>query len=180
VTQRLVRGVREWAPALLSRRTFLLLVLPVFAVAYFVGAERIHSPPAELQVSARAFPMLVGAALIASALFIAWEELREARRPEQAAEPVDELEELESEGESEIKSWRHFWLGVAGVIAMVVLLDDLGFVISATALVAGLAIYLERGHVVRNLTAALGYVALLFYLFDRVFDIPLPSGPLPW
>jgi len=175
VRDRLVKGVKERAPAVFSRRTFLIFVLPAFGVFYLVAAVRIDSPPAELQVSARAFPMIIGAALIVSALVIVWQELRAPKAEDAAA-----LEDDEGEGEAAIESWRDFWLAFAALVLMVVLLDDLGFVISATALVAGLAVYLDRPHAARNIVAALVYVLVLYYLFDSVFEIILPSGPLPW
>ena len=183
MTKRLVQEVRERAPALLSRRPFLVLVMPAFAVVYFVGAMSIDSPPVHLQVSARAFPMLVGAALIVSTLVIVLQEWRAGEPTEPSVAPdeeIQDLEELEAEGESTVGSWRDFWLTFAALVALVVLLDDIGFVIAATALVAGLSIYIERRHVARNLAFSLAYVLILYYLFDSVFKIALPTGPLPF
>ena len=171
--------------ALVSARTFLLVVLPAAAVAYLVAAVRITSPPADLQVSARAFPMLVGAALVVCTVVVAVQELR--RRPDSEGEvssvPFGDdalADDLENESENEVTSWRDFWVVVGALVAMIVLFEALGFILAAGVMMAGVATYFDRRHAVRNVVSAAAVVAVLFYLFDSVFLIELPSGLLPW
>jgi tripartite tricarboxylate transporter TctB family protein len=181
-----VKGIRERAPVLFSRRSFLIVVVPLFSIVYFVSAVRIYSPPVQLEVSARAFPMIVGVALIISGLIVAVEEFRDSRK--QVGEAVDEplpadsatLEDLTGDELEEVTSWRDFWIAFAAITAMAIFMDEVGFIIASVLLVAGLAIYFERRNIVRNIVVAVAYAAVLFYLFDSVFEIRLPSGPLPW
>lgn len=191
MTKRSLREIWERTPALFSRRSFLVLALPAFAVAYIVNAVRIYSPPVQLEVSARAFPMVVGGALIIAAAVVAWEEFRHPAAGANEPEPEPELAEpaepsavsaeiTEGEAGEEITSWRDFWAAFGAIVAMALLMDDIGFILAATTLVAGLSVYFERRHVVRNIVVAFVYAALLHYLFDSVFEIYLPSGPLPW
>jgi hypothetical protein len=191
-----VKQIRERAPALFSRRSFLVLIAPAFALIYFVSAVRIDSPPAHLQVSARAFPMVVGAALIVSAIVVVWQELREPTESFAGPPAIDSseadgaslivgeslflAEDPDGLDDSEITSWRDFWIAFAALLAMAAFLDNLGFILAAAGLVAGLATYFDRGHLIRNLAVAVGYAFALHYLFDSVFKIYLPSGPLPW
>lgn len=189
MTKRFVKELRERAPAFFSRRSFLIVALPAFAIFYFVSAVRIQSPPVHLQVSARAFPMIVGGALLIAAAVVAWQELRqrksdvqepEAPLPQPLEPDAASVEIREAESDEEITSWRDFWVALGAIVAMAVLMDDIGFILAATALVAGLSIYFERRHIVRNIALALAYAAVLYYLFDSVFEIFLPNGPLPW
>lgn len=187
--KRFAKQLRERAPAFFSRRSFLIVALPAFAIFYFVSAVRIQSPPVHLQVSARAFPMVVGGALLIAAAVVAWQELRqrtsavqepEAALPQPLERDAASVEIPEVESDEEITSWRDFWVAFGAIVAMAIFLDDIGFILAATGLVAGLSIYFERRHVVRNIALALGYAAVLYYLFDSVFEIFLPNGPLPW
>jgi hypothetical protein len=189
LTKRFVKELRGRAPAFFSRRSFLIVALPAFAIFYFVSAVRIQSPPVHLQVSARAFPIFVGGALLIAAAVVAWQELRERKSDVQVPEaaPPEALEldaawvEIpEAESDEEITSWRDFWVALGAIVAMAVLMDDIGFILAATGLVAGLSIYFERRHIVRNIALALAYAAVLYYLFDSLFEIFLPNGPLPW
>jgi putative tricarboxylic transport membrane protein len=189
VTRRFLKEVRERAPGLVTRRSFLLVAPPAFAIFYFVNAVRIHSPPVHLQVSARAFPMVIGAALLISAAVIVVQELGLGRRRGSKSEHDSERafadapllrDDLEPEGDSEITSWLDFWVCFAALVLMVVLLDNIGFVLAATGLVAGLSFYFERRYAVKSIVIALGYAVALYYLFDSVFEIFLPNGLLPW
>lgn len=68
----------------------------------------------------------------------------------------------------------------ASIYAYIRLLDPLGFVLSTFAFILFGHLWLGERSWGRAAGLALGVTIALWYLFDRVFDLNLPSGFLGW
>jgi len=120
-------------------------------------------------VGPRLFPMVVGIAalLLAGALAIAIP--RGSRGEADAGEDIDP----ESPGD-----WRTVGLLVALFVAMILLVNPLGWVIMGTLFFSGAATILGSGHYVRNFVIGLALSLASFYAFYSGLGIPLPAGIL--
>jgi putative tricarboxylic transport membrane protein len=56
--------------------------------------------------------------------------------------------------------------------------EKLGYLIATPIFLLGLLCHHHRGHHVTNLLVAFGFTAIVFLLFSRLLNVPLPTGPL--
>jgi putative tricarboxylic transport membrane protein len=69
-------------------------------------------------------------------------------------------------------------LVIGGVVLVIWLWDELGFVLAATLLGGGLITRFRGGHALSSFALALGAVLVIDWAFRRLLLVPLPLGPL--
>jgi putative tricarboxylic transport membrane protein len=113
--------------------------------------------------------MAVGIAAVLLAVVLAIAIPRGSRGEADAGEDIDP----ESPGD-----WRTVGLLVALFVAMILLVNPLGWVIMGTVFFGGAATILGSGHYVRNFVIGLALSLASFYAFYSGLGIPLPAGIL--
>jgi putative tricarboxylic transport membrane protein len=120
-------------------------------------------------VGPRLFPIAIGAILIVLAVALAIAIPRGSVGEADAGEDVDP----NTPGD-----WRTVGLLVGLFVAVIVLVDPLGWAITGTLLFAGAATILGSRHYIRNLVIGVVLAVASFYAFYSGLGIPLPAGIL--
>jgi putative tricarboxylic transport membrane protein len=120
-------------------------------------------------VGPKAFPVVIGVVLIVLAVVLAVAIPRGSIGEADAGEDVDP----NTPGD-----WRTVGLLVGLFVAVIVLVEPLGWVITGTLLFAGAATILGNRHYVRNIAIGAVLALISFYGFYSGLGIPLPAGIL--
>jgi putative tricarboxylic transport membrane protein len=120
-------------------------------------------------VGPKLFPMAIGSILIVLAIVLAVAIPRGSVGEADAGEDVDP----NTPGD-----WRTVGLLVGLFVAVIVLVNPLGWAITGTLLFAGAATILGNHHYVRNLVIGAALALISFYAFYSGLGIPLPAGIL--
>ena len=120
-------------------------------------------------VGPRLFPIVIGGILIVLAVVLAVAIPRGSVGEADAGEDVDP----NTPGD-----WRTVGLLVGLFVAVIVLVEPLGWVITSTLLFAGAATILGNRHYVRNIVIGAVLALISFYGFYSGLGIPLPAGIL--
>ncbi|CAN5879437.1 tripartite tricarboxylate transporter TctB family protein [soil metagenome] len=120
-------------------------------------------------VGPRFFPMVIGIAALVLAVILAIAIPRGSRGEADAGEDIDP--DMPSD-------WRTVGLLVALFVAMILLVNPLGWVIMSTLFFGGAATILGSKHYVRNFAIGLILALASFYAFYSGLGIPLPAGIL--
>lgn len=120
-------------------------------------------------VGPKLFPMVIGVVLLVLAAVLAVAIPRGSVGEADAGEDVDP----NTPGD-----WRTVGLLVGLFVAVIVLINPLGWVITGTMLFAGAATILGNHHHIRNLAIGVALSLLSFYAFYSGLGIPLPAGIL--
>ena len=120
-------------------------------------------------VGPKFFPMVLGVAALLLAVILAIAIPRGSKGEADAGEDVDP----EAPGD-----WRTVGLLVALFVAMILLVNPLGWVIMSTLFFGGAATILGSKHYVRNFLIGLILALASFYAFYSGLGIPLPAGIL--
>ncbi|WP_233213428.1 tripartite tricarboxylate transporter TctB family protein [Mycobacterium hubeiense] len=120
-------------------------------------------------VGPKFFPIAIGIILIVLAVILAVAIPRGSVGEADAGEDVDP----NTPGD-----WRTVGLLVGLFIAVILLVNPLGWVITSTLLFAGAATILGNRHYVRNLVIGAVLALVSFYAFYSGLGIPLPAGIL--
>ena len=120
-------------------------------------------------VGPKLFPIAIGSILILLAVVLAFAIPRGSVGEADAGEDVDP----NSPGD-----WRTVGLLVGLFVAVIVLVNPLGWAITGTLLFAGAATILGSRHYVRNLVIGAVLAVASFYAFYSGLGIPLPAGIL--
>ncbi|MBF8221710.1 MULTISPECIES: tripartite tricarboxylate transporter TctB family protein [Halomonadaceae] len=156
----------------LNTNQILAILIALLALGYLAMAFQIPSFPLPRPVDSDLFPKVLGFVLLglAGLLFL--------ERP-----GVDEVPHEPSAEERALplllRPWSRVVITALAIAAYALLLVPLGFVLTSTALVFGLARYYGYRRYGVNLATALGVVLVLYLLMTRVMDVYLPTGPLP-
>jgi putative tricarboxylic transport membrane protein len=148
----------------------------VVAVLALVGGFLVYSAvtlPAGFAkvdpVGPKFFPMLLGVAALLLAVILAIAIPRGSRGEADAGEDIDP---------DAPSDWRTVGLLVALFVAMILLVNPLGWVIMSTLFFGGAATILGSKHYVRNFAIGLILALASFYAFYSGLGIPLPAGIL--
>lgn len=148
----------------------------VVAVLALVGGFLVYSAvtlPAGFAkvdpVGPKFFPMVIGIAALVLAVILAVAIPRGSKGEADAGEDIDP----EAPGD-----WRTVGLLIALFVAMILLVNPLGWVIMGTIFFAGAATVLGSRHYVRNVVIGLILALASFYAFYSGLGIPLPAGIL--
>ena len=120
-------------------------------------------------VGPKLFPMVIGIAALALAVVLAIVIPRGSKGEADAGEDIDP----EAPGD-----WRTVGLLVALFVAMILLVNPLGWVVMGTLFFAGSATVLGSKHYLRNFLIGLVRALASFYAFYSGLGIPLPAGIL--
>lgn len=115
------------------------------------------------------FPLVIGIAAIVLAVALAVAIPRGSKGEADAGEDIDP--DMPSD-------WRTVGLLVVLFVAMILLVNPLGWVIMGTLFFAGAATVLGSNHYVRNVVIGLVLALASFYAFYSGLGIPLPAGIL--
>jgi putative tricarboxylic transport membrane protein len=143
----------------------------ILAGAYFYATEKLPSLEIGDPLGPKAFPRLLGVALVIAAVMLLFEILRaRAKKPAQPApkaEPVDV----------------RVYAIIAGVVVWTILyfliFERLGFMISTSIYLLGLTSYFHRGKVIANVLSAFGFAIGSYFLF-KMLGVQLAPGILPF
>ena len=140
----------------------------ILAGIYFYATERLPSLEIGDPLGPKAFPRLLGIALVITAVILLLEILRARRKPVRApasAEPIGP----------------GAYLVVAGVVVWTIgyflIFERLGFMISTSIYLLGLMSYFHRGKWVSNVLSAFGFAIGAYFLF-KVLGVQLAPGIL--
>ena len=120
-------------------------------------------------VGPKMFPIAIGVILIVLAAILAVAIPRGSVGEADAGEDVDP---------NMPSDWRTVGLLVALFVALILLVNPLGWVITSTLFFAGSATVLGSKHYVRNIAIGLALALISFYAFYSGLGIPLPAGIL--
>ncbi|MBW8709577.1 MAG: tripartite tricarboxylate transporter TctB family protein, partial [Mycobacterium sp.] len=120
-------------------------------------------------VGPKLFPVAIGSILIVLAVVLALAIPRGSVGEADAGEDVDPT----TPGD-----WRTVGLLVGLFVAVIVLVNPLGWAITGTLLFAGAATILGNRHYVRNIVIGAVLAVASFYAFYSGLGIPLPAGIL--
>ena len=115
------------------------------------------------------FPMVIGVAAVLLAAILAIAIPRGSRGEADAGEDIDP--DMPSD-------WRTVGLLIALFIALILLVNPLGWAITSALFFAGAATVLGSKHYVRNLAIGVVLALASFYAFYSGLGIPLPAGIL--
>lgn len=115
------------------------------------------------------FPLVIGIAALLLAVILAVAIPRGSKGEADAGEDIDP--DMPSD-------WRTVGLLVGLFVAMILLVNLLGWVVMGTLFFAGAATVLGSKHYVRNVVIGLVLALVSFYAFYSGLGIPLPAGIL--
>ncbi len=120
-------------------------------------------------VGPKFFPLIIGIAALVLAVILAIAIPRGSKGEADAGEDIDP----EAPGD-----WRTVGLLIALFVAMILLVNPLGWVITSALFFAGAATILGSKHYVRNIVIGVILALASFYAFYSGLGIPLPAGIL--
>ena len=120
-------------------------------------------------VGPKFFPLAIGVILVVLAVILAIAIPRGSVGEADAGEDVDP----DSPGD-----WRTVGLLVGVFVAVILLVEPLGWAIAGTLLFAGAATILGSRHYIRNIVIGAALALASFYAFYSGLGIPLPAGIL--
>jgi putative tricarboxylic transport membrane protein len=120
-------------------------------------------------VGPKFFPLAIGVAALVLAVIMAVAIPRGSKGEADAGEDIDP----EAPGD-----WRTVGLLIALFVAMILLVNSLGWVITSALFFAGAATILGSRHYVRNVVIGVVLALASFYAFYSGLGIPLPAGIL--
>jgi putative tricarboxylic transport membrane protein len=120
-------------------------------------------------VGPKFFPIIIGTAALVLAVILAVAIPRGSKGEADAGEDIDP----EAPGD-----WRTVGLLIALFVAMILLVNWLGWVIMSALFFAGAATILGSKHYVRNVVIGVVLALASFYAFYSGLGIPLPAGIL--
>jgi putative tricarboxylic transport membrane protein len=148
----------------------------VVAVLALVGGFLVYSAltlPAGFAkvdpVGPKLFPMVIGVAALVLAVILA------IAIPRGSVGEADAGEDIDPEAPGD---WRTVGLLVALFVAMILLVNPLGWVIMSTLFFGAAATILGSKHYIRNFAIGLVLALASFYAFYSGLGIPLPAGVL--
>ncbi|MCK0174419.1 tripartite tricarboxylate transporter TctB family protein [Mycolicibacterium sp. F2034L] len=146
------------------------VVLVVVGAFLIVDALRLTAGFAKVDpVGPKIFPVAIGVVLILLAIALA------VVIPRGSVGEADAGEDVDPDAPSD---WRTVGMLVGLFVALILLVEPLGWVIMATVLFAGAATILGSRHYVRNVVIGAAISLLSFYAFYSGLGIPLPAGIL--
>ena len=146
------------------------VVTLLLAAVYFYATAQIPSLEIGDPLGPKAFPRLLGAGLILSAVLLFIETTR--ARKNESTPPA------QSPG-----SHRHHWL-IAAVVGWTTVyfasFEKLGYVIATTVYLLVLMVYFNRGKWIANVLTSTLFCAASYLLFTKALGVTLPLGVLPF
>jgi putative tricarboxylic transport membrane protein len=144
----------------------------LIAVIYLYASTLIPTLAIGDPLGPKAFPRLVGIALLIACVFFALEIWRARRKEPDAAAPA---EEPSFEGNVvSVLLVVTVWTGCYYLV-----FEPLGYILATTLYLVPLMAWFNRGKWVANVASAIGFVALTYFMFVSL-EVRLPQGVLPF
>jgi putative tricarboxylic transport membrane protein len=141
----------------------------ILAGAYFYATEQLPSLEIGDPLGPKAFPRLLGVALVITAIVLLVEMLRAPKRPKLQPKPEE--------------NDRGAYLVIAGVVVWTFLFflvfEKLGYVIATTLYLIALTSYFNRGRWIANVATAVFFCVGSYWMF-KVLGVNLAQGILPF
>ena len=148
-------------------RVIFVLIL-VLAAVYFWATQQIPSLEIGDPLGPKAFPRLLGIALLITAALLA-AEMWKARHEKPAPAEAGALGQYLVVAGIAVWTWLYF-----------LLFEPLGYVIATTAYLLGLTIYFNRGKWVANVSTSILFPVISYLLFTKALGVNLARGVLPF
>lgn len=145
----------------------------ILAGLYLYATEQIPVALLDDPLGPKAFPRLLGAALLVIAIMLLWESL--GKKKAQDAIPA--------EGDEQSAGWRHYW--VVGALTIwtglyVALFEWAGYALSTSIYLLVLTACFNRGRWLSNVLTAVLFSFVSYGVFTRLLAVSLPRGILPF
>ena len=148
----------------------LAIAVVVFAIGFIWQTTQIRLTPAYSMVGPRVIPYIVGAGLVLTGLWLAFEALTG-----RAATVSTESEDVDPTLPTD---WRTVGLLALALLVYLVLLEPAGFVIASALLFFGAAYAMGSRRYARDLVVGVVLAAVLYVGFTRGLGLQLPAGVL--
>jgi putative tricarboxylic transport membrane protein len=152
-----------------AARIALSVFLVLLSAFYLWQSTLVSDPPRNVAVGPRTFPFLISGIMLIAALYVLWGDIKSVGR----AALVEE-----EEGPQSISDWPAVALTVASIFGLLIALPYLGFVLSLTFFIGGLATFFSRAHWLRNFLVGAIFSVSFYLLFTQALLLPLPNGVL--
>jgi len=164
LVSRVMIGVRE-NPARVALSLFLVLVS-----AFFLWQSTfVPDPPRNVGVGPRTFPFLISGAMLLASLYVLFRECLSARG-------IALVEE--EEAPPEVSDWQAVWAALIAIVILIGVIEYLGFILSLTAFLGGLATFFAPDRWRRNFIVGVCFSLFFYFLFTWALMLPLPNGIL--
>lgn len=148
----------------------ILVCTVVIAAVYLYATTLIPSLEIGDPLGPKAFPRLLGIALLIAAGLLFAEMWKDRKLAKPAAAPA------------EPQNWTHLW--VLGAVTVwtglfYVVFEKLGYVVSTTVYLIALTAWFNRGKWIANVLSSIAFGVLSYIMFVKL-DVNLPKGILPF
>lgn len=158
--------------------TALAFFFVVFSILFIWQSTKIPEPPRNISVGSGTFPIIVGTIMLGVSIAIVSRRLRDIA-PGLFGRGVGEMTVVPlDDDDTRIDDWPAVWAVLIGFFALIATLEPLGFIVSFTLFLCGLATFFSPSRWLRNLVTALVFSLFFFYLFTEVLLQRLPNGIL--
>jgi putative tricarboxylic transport membrane protein len=146
----------------------ILICTVLIAVIYLVASQQIPTLEIGDPLGPKAFPRLLGVALLLAAGLFGFELWKDRGKKEEKTAPVFDRQVMPVL--AAVVAWTAVYYFV---------FNELGFVVATSVFLLPLMAYFNRGKWIANVASAIGFSALIYWLFVKL-DVNLPSGILPF
>jgi putative tricarboxylic transport membrane protein len=144
-------------------------LLAVVAGDILIETPSIRVPNTGSGLGPRAFPYMIGIAMAVVAVWLAVEVIRYGSGRPESGEDVDLTKPTD---------WRTLLLLIGVLLLHIVLLERVGYIISAALLFGGAAFVLGARKPIPLLLSTVALPIVIYVAFTRGLDLSLPGGPL--
>lgn len=153
------------------------VVLVVFSLAYLTFAFFIPMPPLKQQLGPDGFPKAIGLGMLVLSAIYVYQQFRggakEDKETEERAAIIGAEEKIE--GKADLKTMGFI---LAAMLFYAFFFERLGYALSTFLVFMAGVLYLDRRHLVRDLTIAVIGSFALNYVFSAYLRVNLPAGVL--
>jgi putative tricarboxylic transport membrane protein len=152
---------------MIADRVIFALIL-VLAGLYFWATQQIPSLEIGDPLGPKAFPRLLGIALLVTAALLATEMWKARKEPRQPAAAGLKTEAIVVGGIA-MWTWLYFFI-----------FEPAGFMIATTLYLLGLTNYFNRGQWITNVVTSIVFPICTYFLFTKALGVNLARGVLPF
>lgn len=153
-----------------SDRIFAVCII-LLGVTYLYAASLIEPVAHGDPVGPKAFPILIGVALIGAAVGL----LLEPRRTSKVDQSTGDKAAIAGQSPHNVPAVAAVFIWMT---AYVVLLEPVGFLLDCPVFMLGIMAYFHRGHWIVNTAVSVGFTVMVYVLFTKFLLVPLPEGLL--
>ncbi len=147
----------------------LSVVTAIFAVTYLRASSQLYVPQLVDPVGPKAFPYLLGVALLACAAGLLIEGLPLFRHEAPATTRLSELKDPRYRIVSGVMAWTLLYF---------LTFNPLGYILATTLFLVGLIYVFDGRRPVRSLVIALAFAVVTYIAFNDFLEVMLPAGKL--